>query len=73
MCGKEKGKQSFPFVSNGLYVICANDLPLFSGDKGSHVHGKNHPHSMWGIRSAPKKRQKTSKNFMQNGKPLKSI
>ena len=37
MC-EEKGKQSFPFVFNGLYVICANDLPLFSGDKGSHVY-----------------------------------
>ncbi len=37
MC-EEKGKQSFPFVFNGLYVICANSLPLFGGDKGTHVY-----------------------------------
>ena len=37
MC-EEKGKPSFPFVFNGLYVICANSLPLFGGDKGTHVY-----------------------------------
>ena len=37
MC-EEKGKQSFPFIFNGLYIICANSLPLFGGDKGAHVY-----------------------------------
>lgn len=35
---EEKGKQSFTFIFDGLYVICANSLPLFGGDKGTHVY-----------------------------------
>lgn len=56
MC-EEKGKQSFPFVFNGLYVICANDLPLFSGDKGSHVYERIIP-IQCGASVPPQKRDK---------------
>ena len=37
---EEKGKQAFDFIYNGLYMVCANRLPLFSGDKGSHVYDR---------------------------------
>ncbi len=39
MC-EEKGKQGFHFVFNGLYIVCANKLPLFGGDKGNHVYDR---------------------------------
>lgn len=37
---EEKGKQAFTFIYNGLYIICANNLPLFGGDKGIHVYDR---------------------------------
>ena len=37
---EEKGKQAFTFIYHGLYVICANSLPLFGGDKGLHVYDR---------------------------------
>ncbi len=37
---EEKGKQAFPFIYKGLYIICANNLPLFGGDKGQHVYDR---------------------------------
>lgn len=39
MC-EEKGKQGFHFVFSGLYIACANKLPLFGGDKGNHVYDR---------------------------------
>lgn len=38
MQAEEKNKAPFNFVFKGLYVIAANDLPLFGGDKGDHVY-----------------------------------
>ena len=38
MQAEEKNKSPFNFVFKGLYVIAANDLPLFGGDKGDHVY-----------------------------------
>ncbi|MBR4319681.1 MAG: hypothetical protein IKP69_06490 [Oscillospiraceae bacterium] len=35
---EEKGKDATTFEYDGLYFICANKLPLFSGDKGEHVY-----------------------------------
>lgn len=35
---EEKGKDATTFEYDGLYFICANKLPLFSGDKGDHVY-----------------------------------
>jgi P4 family phage/plasmid primase-like protien len=34
---EEKGLMSFSFTFKGAYIVAANDLPLFGGDKGSHV------------------------------------
>lgn len=36
--GEEKGEKPFTFIYNGLYIIAANDIPLFGGDKGDHVY-----------------------------------
>lgn len=35
---EEKGKDATTFEYDGLYFICANKLPLFTGDKGDHVY-----------------------------------
>ena len=37
---EEKGKQSYSYVYNGLYIVLSNSLPLFSGDKGQHVYDR---------------------------------
>lgn len=33
-----KGKMPFSFKYHGLYIVLANDLPLFGGDRGEHVY-----------------------------------
>lgn len=38
--GEMKGKTAFTFVYNGLYIVLANDKPLFGGDKGDHVYDR---------------------------------
>lgn len=37
---EEKNKQAFPFVYKGMYMLAANTLPLFGGDKGKHVYSR---------------------------------
>lgn len=37
--GERKNEQDAPsFQYNGLYIVLANNLPLFGGDKGEHVY-----------------------------------
>ena len=36
--GEEKNKPPFTFTYRGMFLIAANDLPLFTGDRGSHVY-----------------------------------
>jgi len=39
--GERKGEQDAPtFEYNGLYIVLANNLPLFGGDKGTHVYDR---------------------------------
>ena len=35
-----KGKDSFSFRYNGVFMFCCNQLPSFSGDRGSHVYDR---------------------------------
>ena len=37
---EEKNKQPYFFVYQGMYMLAANSLPLFSGDKGEHVYNR---------------------------------
>lgn len=36
--GEPKGKESFTFTYNGLYIVLANEIPRFGGDHGDHVY-----------------------------------
>lgn len=38
--GERKGQMPFTFVYNGIYIVLANALPPFSGDKGAHVYDR---------------------------------
>lgn len=37
---EQKGKNGFSYVFNGVMFFCANKLPNFGGDKGSHVYDR---------------------------------
>lgn len=39
----QKFKDSFTTILNGVFINCANDLPLFGGDKGEHVYKRIMP------------------------------
>lgn len=38
--GERKGQMPFTFVYSGIYIVLANALPPFSGDKGAHVYDR---------------------------------
>lgn len=38
LSGEEKGAMSYSMIYHGAYIVAANDVPLFGGDKGEHVY-----------------------------------